>query len=139
MRVVLVDTCVIVDLGDPESPWYEWSAGTLEGLDQDHRLAINPMIYCECSIAWSSIEETEHVFETLAFEYLELPREALFLAGRAFLAYRRRKGAKTNVLPDFLIGAHAAVENHRLLTRDAARYTSYFPTVDVIYPRQTEA
>ena len=134
MALVLVDTCVIVDLGDPDSQWYEWSAGALEALDADHRLAINPMIYCECSIAWGTIEETERVFDTLALEYLELPREALFLAGRAFLAYRQRKGTKSNVLPNFFIGAHAAVENARLLTRDTARFTHYFPTVDVIHP-----
>ena len=137
MAVVLVDSCVITDLGDPESDWYEWSACTLEALDDDNALAINPIIYNECSIGYDTIEETEGLFDSLAFEFKEIPREALFLAGRAFLDYRRRQGVKSNVLPDFFIGAHAAVENYKLLTRDRRRFSSYFPSVELILPNDS--
>ena len=135
MAIVLVDSCVITDLGDPESEWYEWSASTLENLDESNALAINPVIYTECSIGYETIEEVETLFETLAFDYHEVPREALFLAGRAFVSYRRRKGVKTNVLPDFFIGAHAAVEGYKLVTRDKSRFANYFPSVELILPR----
>ena len=135
MAVVLVDSCVITDLGNPDSEWFEWSAGALERLDENHAFAINPIIYSECSVGYDTVEETERLFETLAFDYLEIPREALFLAGKAFLEYRRRRGVKTGALPDFFIGAHAAVEQYPLLTRDRSRFASYFPTVELIAPR----
>ena len=134
MAVILVDSCVITDLGDPASEWYEWSASTLETLDDDNALAINPIIYTECSIGYETVEEIELLFDTLSLEYKEIPREALFLAGRAFVNYRRRQGVKTNVLPDFFIGAHAAVENFKLVTRDKGRFSSYFPSVELILP-----
>ena len=134
MAVVLVDSCVITDLGDPESEWYEWSASTLETLDDNNALVINPIIYTECSIGYETVEEVEQLFDTLALEYKEMPREALFLAGRAFVHYRRRRGVKSNVLPDFFIGAHAAVENYKLVTRDKTRFSSYFPSVELILP-----
>ena len=138
MAVVLVDSCVITDLANPGSQWFEWSANTLEGLDDNNRFVINPIIYTECSVVYETIEEVEKLFSTLSFEYIELPREALFLAGRAFLHYRRRNGSKRNVLPDFFIGAHAAVDNYHIITRDKGRFSHYFPTVNLIMPSHQE-
>jgi predicted nucleic acid-binding protein len=134
MACILVDTCIIADLGDPLSDWHDWSASTLEGLDADHVFIINPVIYAECSIGYDTIEEVERLLGELAFEIKEVPREALFLAGKAFIQYRRRQGTKGNVLPDFFIGAHAAVEDFCLLTRDKGRFASYFPSVELIMP-----
>ena len=107
----------------------------LESLDERNRFVINPVIYAECAIGYDSIEEVERLFAGLAFEYEDFPREALFLAGKAFLRYRQRRGNKTNVLPDFFIGAHAAVERYQLLTRDKSRFSGYFPSVELILPR----
>ncbi len=137
MAVILIDSCVVTDLADPDSAWFEWSASTLERLDQDNTLVINPIIYAECSVGFERIEEVEALFEHLGFAMRPLPREALFLAGKAFLQYRRRKGQKGNVLPDFFIGAHAAVAGYRLLSRDKGRFSTYFPNIDLILPEST--
>ena len=134
MAVILVDSCVITDLADPESAWFEWSTETLEQLDQNHTLVINPIVYAECSIGYERIEEVEALFKHLGFAMKSIPREALFLAGKAFLQYRKRKGQKGNVLPDFFIGAHAAISSFQLITRDHGRFSTYFPTVAVIMP-----
>lgn len=134
MAVYLVDTCIITDLSDPGSDWFEWSAETLNRLDYDHHFCINPVIYAECSIAYETIEGLELAMEVLDFAVNEIPREALFLAGRAFVQHRRAGGVKTNVLPDFFIGAHAAVEQYGLITRDKGRFSSYFPTVSLVMP-----
>lgn len=137
MAVVLVDSCVITDLADYESGWYEWSSETLERLDRNHTLAINPIIYAECSVGYERIEEVEGLFEHLGLAIKPIPREALFLAGKAFLQYKKRKGEKANVLPDFFIGAHAAVSNCQLVTRDRGRFSTYFPGVSLIMPDST--
>lgn len=134
MAVVLVDSCVITDLADSENNWYQWSAETLENLDQNHTLVINPIIYAECSVGYARIEEVEALFEHLGFAIKPIPKEALFLAGKAFLQYKKRKGEKGNVLPDFFIGAHAAVANYHLITRDRGRFSTYFPSVPLIMP-----
>ena len=134
MAFILVDSCVITDLADPESAWFEWSAETLEQLDQNHTLVINQIIYAECSIGYERIEEVEALFEHLGFTMKPIPREALFLAGKAFLQYRKRQGEKGNVLPDFFIGAHAAISGFQLITRDRGRFGTYFPTVALIMP-----
>ena len=134
MAVILVDSCIITDLASSESLWYQWSAETLEKLDQDHTLVINPIIYAECSIGYARIEEVESVFEHLGFTLKDIPKEALFLAGKAFLQYKKRKDEKGNVLPDFFIGAHAAVSNYGLVTRDRGRFSTYFPGVQLIMP-----
>lgn len=134
MRPVLVDSCVVLDLAQPDSAWFEWSAATLEHLDETSALCVNPIIYSECSIGYDTIEEMDNFIEQLGFAIRPLPREALFLAGKAFVQYRRRKGSKSNVLPDFFIGAQAAVEQLRLMTRDPSRYATYFPTVELIKP-----
>ena len=137
MAIVLVDSCVITDLAAPENTWFEWSAGTLEQLDQNHTLVINQMIYAECSVGYENIEEVEALFEHLSLAMKPIPREALFLAGKAFLQYKKRKGGKSNVLPDFFIGAHAAVSNFLLITRDRGRFSTYFPKVHLIMPDST--
>jgi len=134
MSIYLVDTCIITDLAQPNSLWFEWSAVTLSDLDSENRFVVNPIIYSECSIVYDTIEELEDALSGLDFEVKELPREALFLAGRAFMQYRRRGGNKSNVLPDFFIGAHAAVEGYGLITRDKARFSTYFPTITLTTP-----
>jgi predicted nucleic acid-binding protein len=134
VAVILVDSCVITDLADPDSAWFEWSTATLELLDQNHTLVINPMVYAECSVGYERIEEVEALFLHLGFAMKPIPKEALFLAGKAFLQYRKRKGLKGNVLPDFFIGAHAAVSGFQLITRDRGRFETYFPTVALIMP-----
>jgi predicted nucleic acid-binding protein len=128
MAVILIDSCVVADLSDPESTWFEWSASTLEQLDQNNTMVINPIVYAECSIGFERIEEVEALFDHLGFAIQPIPREALFLAGKAFLQYKRRQGGKSNVLPDFFIGAHAAVAGYRLMTRDRGRFSTYFPS-----------
>ena len=139
MATILIDTCVMTDLADPDSDWFEWSADTLERLDKDHRFVINPIIYAECSIGYDTLAEMEAFVEELGFFIMPLSREALFLAGKAFLQYRRNNGQKGNVLPDFFIGAHAVVEKYRLMTRDKGRFSTYFPSVELIMPdRQTK-
>lgn len=139
MAVILVDSCVITDLANPKSQWYLWSASILEQLDQEHTLVINPIIYTECSIAYAYIEEVEKLFAHLGFALKEIPKEALFLAGKAYLAYKKRKGEKGNVLPDFFIGAHAAVANYGLVTRDRGRFGTYFPSVKLIMPNVNDS
>ena len=134
MAVVLVDTCVLTDLMNPLSEWFEWSVSTLENLDVEHAFAVNAVIYAECSVGFDRIEEVEALFHQLQFDVRQIPREALFLAGKAFVNYRKNRGTITGVLPDFFIGAHAAIENFRLMTRDERRFSTYFPTVNLITP-----
>jgi len=137
MSIILIDTCVVTDLASPESHWFEWSAETLEQLDKNNTFVINPIIYAECSVGFERIEEVEALFEHLNFAIKPMPKEALFLAGKAFLQYKKRKGGKTNVLPDFFIGAHAAVADYQLMTRDKGRFSTYFPSVELIMPEST--
>jgi predicted nucleic acid-binding protein len=132
--VILVDTNVLLDLVLDDRTWASWSQHQLESASIHDRLAINPVIYSELSIAFARIEELEGMLADAALAYEEIPREALFLAGRAFVEYRRRRGEKRGVLPDFYIGAHAAISGWSLLTRDASRYRGYFPTVRLLAP-----
>jgi len=106
----------------------------LSRLDYEHHLCINPIIYAECSMMYETIEEWENALEVLGFAIRELPREALFLGGRAFLQYCRSGGSKKNVLPDYFIGAHAAVEQFSLITRDKSRFSTYFLSVPLVMP-----
>lgn len=131
---LLVDTNVLLDVLQDDPEWAEWSLAQLRAQAQLHRLAINPVIYAELSLSFSTVEALDAVVARLQLELAALPRAALFLAGKAFLQYRRRGGTKTQVLPDFFIGAQAAVGGWPLLTRDATRYRSYFPTVELITP-----
>jgi hypothetical protein len=132
--LVLVDTNVILDVVQDDVVWAEWSQGQLDAWAARDELGINAVIYAELSIAYVRIEELEDTVDTAGFRFLEIPREALFLAGKAFLAYRKQGGTRTGVLPDFFIGAHAAVVGLPLLTRETARYRTYFPGVALITP-----
>jgi predicted nucleic acid-binding protein len=133
--VILVDTNVLLDLLLEDETWADWSQPQLETAAVHERLTINPFIYSELSIAFARIEELEGMLADAALAYEAIPRETLFLAGKAFLDYRRRRGTKPGVLPDFYIGARAAVMEWPLLTRDPGRYQSYFPTVRLIAPK----
>jgi len=135
--VTLVDSSVILDIvtGDPD--WARWSEHALARARDEGELVINPIVYAEVSAGFDRIEGLDDALPADDFGREPLPYEAGFLAGKAFLAYRRRGGLKRSPLPDFHIGAHAAVRGHRLLTRDAARYHSYFPTVTIIAPGST--
>lgn len=132
--MILVDTNVLLDVLQDDPQWADWSQSQLESARLADSLAINAVIYAELSMAFERIEELEAVLSEASLALEPIPREALFLAGKAFLSYRRRRGAKQNVLPDFFIGAHAAVGELTLLTRDVSRYRSYFPTVKLIAP-----
>lgn len=132
--MILVDTNVLLDVVEDDPTWAAWSQQQLDAWSLRGELLINAVIYTELSMAFARIEELEAVLEEGAISAEPIPREALFLAGKAFLRYRRRKGTKTNVLPDFLIGAHAAVVGMPILTRDVGRYRTYFPTVELITP-----
>jgi predicted nucleic acid-binding protein len=134
MSGLLVDSNVILDILLDDPVWAEWSEETLSQYGETHDLFINPIVYTELSIGFRRIEELEKAIEVAGFQMLEIPKEALFLAGKAFLQYRRNKGTKSSPLPDFFIGAHAAVLHVDLVTRDAARYRTYFPTVNLISP-----
>lgn len=131
---VLVDSNVLLDVATEDPRWGEWSARTLEEIADSEPLAINPLIYAEVSIRYETIEELEEVLPAEVFRRENLPYEAGFLAGKAFLSYRRRGGKRASPLPDFYIGAHAAVAGYRLLTRDAARYRHAFPRLRLIAP-----
>ena len=132
--MLLVDTNVLVDVLQDDPQWAEWSIGQLRAQAQLHELVINPVVYAELSLSFASLESLDRVVATLALTLRELPRAALFLAGKAYLQYRRRGGSKGQVLPDFFIGAHAAVEGWPLLTRDARRFRTYFPSLEVVAP-----
>lgn len=132
--MVLVDTCVLVDVLQNDPQWADWSIAQLRGQALLHALAINPIIYAEISLSFSTLEALDEVVATLGLEVREIPRPALFLAAKAYAQYRRRGGSRQQVLPDFFIGAHAAVLGWPLLTRDARRFRSYFPTLEVVAP-----
>jgi hypothetical protein len=132
--VTLVDSCVLLDIATGDSRWAEWSDGNLARARDEGEVVINPLVYAEVSVGFTSIEDLERALPAEDFRRESLPYEAGFLAGKAFLAYRKRGGAETSPLPDFYIGAHAAVRSYRLLTRDVTRYRTYFPRVRLIHP-----
>ena len=132
--MLLVDTNVLVDVLENDPEWADWSIGKLRAQSKVHRLAINPVIYSELSLTFSTVEALNKTIEELGLVLIELPRPALFLAGKAFVRYRRQGGTKSNVLGDFFIGAHAAVSGHPVLTRDTRRYATYFTGVTLIAP-----
>jgi len=134
MKTTLIDSNVLIDIATKYSEWSEWSAEMVESVADESRLAINALIYAEVSLSYEKIEELENALPAELFKRVPLPFEAGFLAGRAFLKYRRRGGTRTSPLPDFYIGAHAAVSGYRILTRDPRRYRDYFPTVELISP-----
>lgn len=131
---VLIDSCVLLDVMTNDQHWAEWSADRItEALDSG-RVVINPIIYAEVSVGYDKVEELDYLLPADEFEREALPFRAGFLAGKAYLRYRRNGGEKRSPMPDFYIGAHAAVSGYRLLTRDVARYRGYFPTVGLISP-----
>lgn len=132
--MLLVDTNVLFDVLQDDPQWADWSVGQLRAQAKVHELVINPVIYAEISLSFSTLEALDRVVDTLGLALREIPRPALFLAGKAFAQYRRRGGSKAQVLHDFFIGAHAAVESWPLLTRDASRFCTYFPSLRVIAP-----
>jgi len=134
MKGILVDSNVILDVFLDDLNWADWSEAKLEEYSYSSSLYINSIIYSEISIGFELIEDLENAVGKAGFQLLEIPKEALFLAGKAFLKYKKRKGVKRTPLPDFFIGAQAAVLNLDLLTRDISRYQSYFPTVKLIAP-----
>jgi hypothetical protein len=134
MNGVLVDSCVLLDLLTDDPNWADWSEQTLDRCSQANTLYINSVIYTEISIGFSAIEEVEQAVEALGVKVLEIPREALFLTGKIFLRYRKNKGAKNSPLPDFFIGAHAAVSGFDLITRDTAKFTTCYPSLNLIMP-----
>ena len=134
MTGVLVDSNVILDVFLNDLKWADWSETKLNEYSDLTTLYINSIIYSEISIGFNLIEDLESAINNAGFQLLEIPKEALFLAGKVYLEYKRRKGMKRTPLPDFFIGAQAAVLNLELLTRDVSRYETYFPTVKLIAP-----
>jgi len=134
MKGVLVDSNIILDVFLNDLEWADWSESKLEKYSVQTSLYINSIIYSEISIGFELIEDLESAISKAGFQLLEIPKEALFLAGKAYVKYKRRKGVKRTPLPDFFIGAQAAVLDLELLTRDVSRYQSYFPTVKLITP-----
>lgn len=131
---MLVDTNVILDVVQDDPKWAAWSQAQLDAAAFKDVLIINPVIYAELSLAFQRIEELEAMLKKSGLRVDPIPREALFLAGKVFLQYRRRGGTKSGVLPDFFVGAHAAVLDLPLLTRDTSRYQTYFPKLMLISP-----
>ena len=134
MADILVDSNVILDVVTEDPKWYEWSAGQLEKLAESHTLVINPIIYSEVSIGFDRIEDLDRSLPPDFFRRDPLPWDAAFLAGKYFIKYRRSGGKRRSPLPDFYIGAHAAIGGVALLTRDMNRYKTYFPKLVLISP-----
>ena len=131
---VLVDSNVLIDVISDDARWLPWSAAALAAAAEESWLAINPIVYAELSVRFERREELDEVVPETEYARLALPWEAGFLAGKSFVAYRRSGGNRRSPLPDFYIGAHAAVAGMRLLTRDATRYRTYFPRLQLIAP-----
>ncbi len=130
----LVDSNVLLDILEEDPDWYGWSANQLARAADAGDLVLNPVIYAEVSVGFQRIEDMEALLPPTDFLRAALPWEAAFLAGKCFLAYRRGGGTRRSPLADFFIGAHAAVDGLKLLTRDGSRYRTYFPTVEIIAP-----
>ncbi len=130
----LVDANVLLDVLTEDPKWLLWSVDALAEAAELGPLLINPIIYAEVSVRFSTIEDLDEALPPQDYRRLPLPWEAAFLAGKAFVRYRRQGGQRKTTLPDFFIGAHAAVEDRALLTRDSSRYKTYFPTVRLTSP-----
>lgn len=134
MSETLVDSNVLLDLLTEDPQWFDWSSSALEAEAERSVLVIDPVIYAEVSIRFERIEDLDDALPSSMFRRDELPWEAAFLAGKCFVRYRRRGGSKQSPLPDFYIGAHAAVAGMALLTRDSGRYRAYFPGLAIVAP-----
>lgn len=135
--MTLIDANVLLDLATDDPNWSRWSVARLEEASLRGPLLINDVIYAELSVRYDTIESLEDFLSEARIEMVPIPREALFLAAKAFARYRRLGGTKSGVLPDFFIGAQAVAERRPLLTRDVARYRTYFPTIELISPGVT--
>jgi predicted nucleic acid-binding protein len=133
-RGVLVDSNILLDIATKDAKWGAWSETALAECAEHANLIINPIVYAEVSIGFTTIEALNNALPGDLYQREPLPWEAGFLAGKCFLAYRRRGGQKTSPMPDFYIGAHAAIEGLALLTRDGARFQTYFPKIEVLSP-----
>lgn len=131
---MLVDTNVLIDVLQDDPEWADWSLQQLRAQSQVHELVINPVIYAELALTFKTIESLDATLDQMRMPLRELPRSALFVAGKAFAQYRRQGGTRHSVLADFFIGAHAAVAGMPVLTRDVSRYKHYFPTVRLVSP-----
>lgn len=134
MSTILVDSNVIIDVFTDDPEWAGWSALALAEAADSGQLVVNPVIYAEVSLHFVRIEDLDDALPHDQFAREPIPFDAAFLAGKAYLQYRRRGGARRSPLPDFFIGAHAAVAGHRLPTRDPGRYRTYFPTLSLTAP-----
>lgn len=132
--MVIVDSNIVFDLWDQDPAWCAWSTQQLRSLSTAHELVINAVIYAEISARFSSQANLDKAVDELGLIVLETPRDTAFLAGKAFEQYRRQGGNRTNVLPDFFIGAHAVSLRCQILTRDTRSYSTYFPSVTLITP-----
>ncbi|WP_282048216.1 PIN domain-containing protein [Sulfitobacter mediterraneus] len=132
--MIFVDTNVLLDVVTDDENFAEWSIAQLETAALQGDLLINDCVYAELSVGYREKERLDAFIEAAGLRHEMIPRDALFLAGKAFSSYRRSKGTKQNVLPDFFIGAHATVLSVPLLTRDARRYRTYFPSLELIWP-----
>jgi len=131
---MLVDTNVLIDVLNNEPQWAEWSIHQLRVQSKIHVLSINPIIYAELSCTFKKVEDLDEVLQVMELKFNQIPKPALFLAGKAFQSYRQQGGVKNSILADFFIGAHAAVSRLPVLTRDTQRYQTYFPTVKLVSP-----
>jgi len=135
MNGILIDSCVLLDLFTDDPIWANWSEKILDKYSQTNTLYINSIVYTEVSIGFNKIEEVERAISKCStINLIEIPREALFLAGKVFLEYKKNHGTRISTLPDFFIGAHASISNFNLITRDVARYKTYFPSLKLIHP-----
>jgi predicted nucleic acid-binding protein len=136
-RGVLVDSNILLDIATSDAKWAAWSGQALAECAEHATLMINPIIYAEVSIGFQTIETLNAALPIRIYERAQLPWEAGFLAGKCFLDYRKRGGVRTTPLPDFYIGAHAAIDRLALLTRDNGRYRTYFPKVEILAPAKS--
>ena len=136
MNKILIDSNILLDIFLNDTKWADWSIDTLNFYEKEHLLCINSIIYSEISIGFKKIEELETALANSGLKLLPIPKEALFLAGKVFLTYKKVKGTKSSTLPDFFIGAHAAIEDIPLITRDLKRYQYYFPKLKIISPEE---
>ena len=132
--MILVDSNVLIDVMQDDATWADWSAAQLQRARATQKLAINAVILAELSVSYETLDEIKRYLDAIGIVTKAVPEAAAFAAGHAFAKYRRSRGVKTGVLPDFLIGAHAQASGYTLLTRDVARYKTYFPDLALIHP-----
>ena len=132
--MILVDSCVLLDLIDNDPVWKGWSARQIFNHSIVEDLFLNPIVYAEISVRYGDEKDVDRILGASGLRFMGIPRQAAFMAAKAYQQYRRMGGPRTSLLPDFFIGAHAAVLGATILTRDTRRYTAYFPTVPLIAP-----